>query len=125
MRFARVVFALAALYGLAVLPPHYWWEQKIGQEYPPAITHPEFFYGFVGVAIVFQLVFLLIAYDPQRYRPLMLLGVLEKVSFGVPVLILVSESRSPPVLAMAAGVDLCLGFLFLASFVLCPSKKEA
>ena len=27
--------------------------------YPPTITHPDFFYGFVGVALVWQLVFLL------------------------------------------------------------------
>ena len=51
-------------------------EAKIGSDFPPAITHPEFFYGFVGIALVFQIIFLIIAREPLKYRLLMLISVL-------------------------------------------------
>ena len=37
----------------------------------------------VGVALVCQLLFLLISTDPRRYRPIILIGVLEKLSFAL------------------------------------------
>ena len=46
MKFARVVFLIAGLYGLVVLTPGYFFEQAIGRETPPPITHPEFFMVF-------------------------------------------------------------------------------
>jgi hypothetical protein len=52
----------------------------IGQKDPPPITHPGLFYGFVGVALVWQVVFIIVATDRVRYRPLMIPSILEKVS---------------------------------------------
>src|SRR5262245_63460257 len=49
MKFARIVFLVAGIYGLLVVAPQYFLEAKIGRDTPPPITHPEFFYGFVGV----------------------------------------------------------------------------
>lgn len=43
MRFARVVFMIAGIYGLIVMTPQYFLEAKTGQDFPPAITHPEFY----------------------------------------------------------------------------------
>jgi len=84
--FARRVFLIAGIYGLLVLAPHYFLEAKIGRDHPPEITHPEFFYGFIGVAVAWQVAFLIIARDPVRYRLIMLPGILEKVAFGVAAL---------------------------------------
>jgi hypothetical protein len=50
MTFARWTFRLAAIYGLIVLLPFYGLEQRIGHDTPPPITHPEYFYGFIGAA---------------------------------------------------------------------------
>ena len=36
-------------------------EARVGRDYPPAITHPEYFYGFLGVAAAWQVAFLVIA----------------------------------------------------------------
>ena len=47
MKFAKYVFALAGLYGLVTLVPAYFLEAAIAASNPPAITHPEFFYGSV------------------------------------------------------------------------------
>ena len=69
MRFARAVFLIA---GMAVVAPLYFMEARIGREMPPAITHPEYFYGFAGVTLAWQLLFLVLASDPLRYRSMML-----------------------------------------------------
>jgi hypothetical protein len=82
----------------------------------PAITHPEFFYGFLGVAIAWQAAFLVIAHDPPRFRPLMLPAVLEKLSFAIPVLALFLRERVAPTVLVFGMIDLVLGVLFLAAW---------
>ena len=93
MRFARWVFLLAGIYGLAVMVPQYFMEAKVGRDYPPEITHPEYFYGFVGVGIAWQIAFLIIARDPARFRTMMIPGMVEKVTFGVAALVLCYHGR--------------------------------
>jgi hypothetical protein len=117
MRFARIVFLVAGSFGLLALAPLYFLEDRIGRDLPPAITHPEFFYGFTGVALAWQVVFLVIASDPSRYRPLMLIGVLEKLGFGVPVLVLFARGRCPAPILGSGITDLILGALFVAAWV--------
>src|SRR5689334_16082459 len=70
-KFASRVFLGAGIYGVIALLPQYFLEKKLGQDFPPPLTHPEHFYGFIGVALAWQLVFLTISRDVQRYRPLM------------------------------------------------------
>ena len=48
MRFAKIVFLIAGIYGLLILSPIYFMENKIGRDTALTITHPENFYGFVG-----------------------------------------------------------------------------
>jgi hypothetical protein len=116
MKFAKVTFFVAALYGIIALSPLYFAEKFLGRLFPPAITHPEFFYGFLGVVIVFHLVFLVISKDPARYRPLMLLGAAEKFVFGVPTVLLYVQGRVPLPIVIAAAVDLAFGVLFLIAY---------
>jgi hypothetical protein len=94
MRFARWLFRIAGLYGLAVLLPQYLMEERPGREAPPAITHSEYFYGFLGVGVSWQVTFLLIARDPAWYRPLMIPALLEKATFGIAALILFVLQRA-------------------------------
>ena len=115
MRFARWVFLVAGVYGLLVLAPGFCLERQAGETAPPAITHPEFYYGFYGSAFVWQLVFLLIARDPGRWRPLMPIAVLEKVALFAPCVALHLLGRLPvggPLLGgMIDGVLMVLFFL--------------
>jgi len=119
-RFPRLVFLAAGIYGLLVLTPQYFMESLIGRDYPPPITHPEHFYGFIGVALAWQLVFLVIARDVVRYRLLMLPAILEKLSFSVPVLVLYAQGRVAPAVVAVSSIDLLLGALFAAAFFLTP-----
>lgn len=116
MKFARKVFLAAGIYGLLILLPQYFLEQKVGRDFPPAITHPEFYYGFLGVAVAWQVAFLVIAHDPVRYRMMMLPGALEKAGFGFAVLALYLQQRVPAALLSFALLDLVLGALFLTAF---------
>jgi hypothetical protein len=67
MKFARIVYGIAAAYGFLALTPLYFLIAKIGRDAPPPVTYPEFYYGFVGVALLWQMVFVLVARDPIRY----------------------------------------------------------
>ena len=93
MRFARWIFLIAGIYGILVLVPGLFMEQQASEAAPPAITHPEYYYGFFGSALVWQFVFILIASNPQRWRPLMLIAVLEKAAFFAPCLALFATGR--------------------------------
>jgi hypothetical protein len=100
-----------------VLLAGYFSEPGVSRDYPPAITHLEYFYGFMGVALAFQFVFLLISTDPLRYRPLMLVGVLEKLVFFVPVMILLARKQVPPPTVVLACIDVTLGVLFAVAYL--------
>jgi hypothetical protein len=45
MRFAKWVFLLAGVAGILLVVPPYFLEPQTGEDYPPAITHPEYYYG--------------------------------------------------------------------------------
>lgn len=114
---ARRLFFWAGIYGIIVLLPQYFMERRIGQDFPPAITHPEHFYGFIGTALAWQFAFLVIARDVIRYRLLMLPAVLEKILFAIAVLVLCLQGRVPAATTVFAALDLCLAGLFLWAFL--------
>ena len=116
MTFARRVFLIAAIYGLIVLLPQYFLEAKTGRDFPPAITHPEYYYGFVGIAVAWQIVFLVISRDPIRYRPLMPVAVVEKIAFGFPAIALYLGGRLSGQMLGAGILDLILGLFFILAY---------
>jgi hypothetical protein len=63
MRFARVVFSIAGIWGIAVLTPLYWLRDVTGRAYLAPTESPQFFYGFFAVALSWQLAFLAIAWS--------------------------------------------------------------
>lgn len=115
-RFAARVFRLAGIYGILVLFPMYFLEERIGRDFPPPITHPEHFYGFIGVALAWQVVFLILARDPVRFRVLMLPAILEKLAFGVPAILLYQAGRIPAATLVAGLIDLVLATCFVVAY---------
>ena len=114
--FARRVFLIAAIYGFIVLLPQYFLEDKTGRDFPPAITHPEYYYGFIGVGAAWQVVFLIVSRDPVRYRPIMLAAIVEKASFGLPAIVLYLSGRLGVQMLMAGLLDLILGAFFVIAY---------
>jgi hypothetical protein len=115
--FARRVFTGAGVYGLVVLLPQYFAEGRVGRDFPPPITHPEYYYGFIGVALAWQFAFFVISTDPARFRPLMIPAILEKAVFAVPVAVLYASGRVNTQMFLAGAVDAVLGVLFAIAYV--------
>jgi len=120
MKFARIVFLIAGVYGLLALVPLYFMENQTGRDYPPPITHPEYYYGFIGVGVAWQLVFLVVSRDPVRYRPAMLPGALEKIGFGAAGVALWLQGRADLQMLSFGCVDLAFAALFLLAFARTP-----
>ena len=115
-KFAARIFLGAGIYGIVALLPQYFLEEKLGRDFPPPLTHPEQFYGFIGVALAWQVAFLLIARDVRRYRLMMIPAVLEKLAFGVAALVLYAQGRVAALVAGAGTIDLILAVLFALAF---------
>jgi hypothetical protein len=112
VRTARRVFRIAGIYGLIVLLPFFFLEKMVGRSMPPALTHPEYYYGFLGAAATMQLVYLTIASDPVRFRPLMPIAMLAKLNFVVIVAILFAQGRLAPAGLSLPAIDLIIGLTF-------------
>jgi hypothetical protein len=116
MKFAKWVYRIAGIYGLLVLAPLLFLERVVSQTSPPAITHPEYYYGFAIIGAAWQVAFIVISYDPQRFRPLMPVTWLEK-SWGLIAVVLYIENRiSLQVLALGL-IDLLLAAFFVSAYI--------
>ena len=122
MKFAKRVFLISGIYGLIVVLPLYFLEEKTGRDYPPAITHPEYYYGFVGVTAAWQILYLMISTDPVRFRPLMIPPMLAKSSFVAAVTILFFQGRVSSTMLGASMIDLLLVVLFFVSYLRTPKQ---
>jgi hypothetical protein len=117
MKFARVVFWVAGIWGLLVITPLYFMFDWIGRKDPPAITHPGFYYGFVGTALAWQIAFLFIGSHPARMRPMMIPAMVEKFAYGIAVVALVVHGAMHPSDFVFGVTDLALGVLFVVAWV--------
>jgi hypothetical protein len=123
MNFSRRIFQFAGVYGLISLLPLYFMEAKAGTDYPPAITHPEYFYGVIGVAVAWQIAFLIISRDPVRYRAMMIPGVVEKVGFGFAAVVLYAQGRLNSMVLAIGLQDIVFAALFVVAFFRTPTDE--
>ena len=103
----------------------YFIETRYGVDDPPSITHPEFYYGFIGVAAAFQLVFIIISFDPTKYRSLILPSMVEKFSFVVAIAGLIAAGRVSGQIVIGASIDAVLGTLFAIAYFRLPKTGTA
>ena len=113
MKTPRLIFTVAGIYGLLILTPFLFLERRIAEASPGGITHPEYYYGFVGAALVMQLVYLTIGRDPVRFRPLMPIAALAKTVFFATIMILYLQEKVPAPALEFASIDALLAFAFL------------
>ena len=116
MKFARVVFLGAGVWGIVVLTPLYFLFDTIGSQRSSPITYPQFYYGFAGVALAWQIAFLVIGSDPSRFRWMMIPSMAEKLIFGLTMGILYAEGRITFADLVVVFPDLVLCALFAVAF---------
>ena len=124
IRFARIVFTGAGVWGIVVLTPLFFLVDVTGRPYAPPANHPHFFYGFLSVAMAWQIAFLAIGSSPVRFRPLMIPSLAEKVGFVVVAAVLHSNARISTDEAMVAAPDLLLAILFIAAFAMTAKAAD-
>jgi hypothetical protein len=89
----------------------------IGRQDPPPITHPAFYYGFVGAGLAWQIAFLIIATNPARFRPLIIACIFEKFSYAAALIVLYLQHRLHLSDLTFGLVDLLFGVLFVFAFL--------
>jgi len=124
MKFAKILFWIAAIWGILILTPLYFMFGAISRQDPPPITHPAFYYGFVGAGLAWQFAFAVIARDPVRFRPMILPSIFEKFSYGVALITLYLQHRVHPSDLVFGAVDLLFGILFLAAWLQTPQPRH-
>ena len=125
MRFAKIVFIVAGVWGIIVLTPLYFLLDISGRQYSSPAVYPHFFYGFVSTAMAWQIAFLIIGSNPVRFRLLMIPSIIEKLGWVVTVAVLHLQARLSAQDARAAVPDLLLAILFIAAFVKTPKSDQS
>ena len=123
MKFAKVVFLIAGIWGVLVLTPLYFMFSVIGRQDPPAITHPAFYYGFVGAALAWQVAFFIIAANPVRFRPIIIPSIIEKFTYAIAGNVLYVQARMRASDMVFVSADFIFGVLFLIAFFATGTKK--
>jgi hypothetical protein len=123
MRFAKFTFIGAGIWGITVLTPLFWHVDLTGRRYSVPAEHPDFFYGFLAVAMAWQIAFLVIGIDPARFRPLMIPAIVEKLGYVSVLTVLYSRARISAIDAQAAVPDLLLAILFVVAFVVTRGER--
>ena len=116
MRFARWVFTLGGVLGVLMIAPLFFLEDLMAGPRGP-ISHPEQFYGFLGVTLAWQLVYLVIGRNPAPYRPIMLLGAAGKLGFAAICWTLHLQRRAPLDVALMSTPDVVLAALFVVAWM--------
>jgi len=118
MKFAKWVFIVAGVYGILVTAPIFFSEKQFAVQFPPAINHPEYFYGFAAVTLAWQIAFLVIASNPLQNRTLMLVAVAEKIPYAISIAVLFAQGRVSNMFLGFGVIDFILGILFFVSYLL-------
>jgi hypothetical protein len=120
MKFAKYVFIAAGVWGMAVLTPLFFLVDITGRPYTAPSDYPHFYYGFLAVAMAWQLAFLVIGSDPVRYRLLMIPAFIEKAGYIVTTTLLYGQGRISADELGTAIPDSLLLVLFVVAFLKTP-----
>jgi hypothetical protein len=110
--FARGVFRIAGLYGIIILSPMLLLERQMA----PGAIHPVFFYAWVSTGLAWQILFIVLSMNPVRYRPMILVCVLQKMTAVIAIPWLYGMRRVGGMWLGAAASDLVFAVLFLSAY---------
>jgi hypothetical protein len=127
IKFARRLFLVAGIYGVAVVTPLFFLEKHLAQQFPPALTHPEWYYGFASVTLAWQIVYLMMWRDPVGFRPMLIPAIVGKAGFAISVLVLFAQQRTAGAGVWLTSIDLLFAVLFGWAFLALriPTKPDA
>jgi hypothetical protein len=125
IKFAKRLFLAAGIYGLVAVTPLFFLEKSLGEHYPPAITHPEWYYGFVCVTLAWQIVYLMMWRDPLRFRLMLIPAIMGKVGFATTVFVLFAQKRLEAASVWLPSIDLILAALFVWTFLALGGQTRA
>jgi len=118
MKIAKWSFLIAGIFGLMSTAPLLFFEKMM------SIKQPEFYYGFVFLNICWQIVYVMIAISPIRYRLIMIPAILAKVSGTITLICLYSIGRISAQWVGIGAVDGIFAILFIVGFILTPRNHE-
>jgi hypothetical protein len=72
--------------------------------------------NFLGAGLAWQVLFLVLSGDAERYRPMILPSILEKVAYGMALILLFSQRRLALSALAIGSVGWIFAFLFLAAY---------
>lgn len=111
MKLAKWIFLIAGIFGLLSTVPLAFAEKVM------AVVQPEFYYGFVLLNICWQVLYLFIASDPARFRPIMIPAFLAKGSGTIALTWLHLQGRVSVQWIAIGTVDGVFAVLFLIAFL--------
>jgi hypothetical protein len=123
-RTVRRVFLAAAGSGALSLGPFFALESKVASAAGGLLVHPDHYYGFLVVALVWQAAFWMIATDVQRFRPLIPIAATEKLGYAVMLFALWVAGRTDTAILFVAAIELAWGAAFVACFAGSVASKE-
>jgi hypothetical protein len=116
MKLAKWIFLIAGIFGVLVTIPMALAEKAVEQIMPPAVHHPEFFYGFVLLNACWQVLYLFLSTDPIRYRPMMIPSFAAKASGVVALSWLLLQGRISDQWTVTIFIDGIWALLFVLAF---------
>ena len=116
MKFAKMVFVAAGVWGIVILTPLYFLFDAIGRLYSSPINYPQGYYGFLAITMAWQFAFLVIGSDPARYRLMMIPSMVEKVAYVLTMGVLYIQGRIGVTDVLVISPDLLWGVLFVTAF---------
>ena len=119
MKFVKWVFLIAGIFGFFIVIPFYFLESQIA----PGLKYPLFYYGFVTIDLVWQILYIILSFDPTRYRPMMIPAFLVKFLGGVSITWLIIQGRIEKQLYSIAITDIIFAVLFIIAFWLTRDTK--
>ncbi|MEP0068903.1 hypothetical protein [Pyruvatibacter sp.] len=114
---AKWIFRIAGIYGLLVITPLFFADTS-------QMAEPVYYLGFAGIAFAFQILFLVISTDPVRYRPIMPVCVLEKLS-TLPFIYLYLVGRGDEQFFFGGIADQVMAIAFIVAFLMTPKRDAA
>ncbi len=118
MKFARWIYLIAGVLGLISLLPVMFAERVM------EVGRPEFFYGFVCLNGCWQILYLIVASDPVRYRLMMIPAFLAKATAFVALGLLYLLGRVAVQWVAIGVVDGAFAVLFLFAFIVVGRERR-